>query len=173
MFVFVWMFASGWVFAAVPSSLSLCLCVCVGVFVWNGRMVGMMTQTGQSGGRLVSGPYSYYQAGCSIWQLTESLQAPTLHSPTKRSALQSAPISGCPSLCFYDCRASTRALDAHFVVLDHISQVEESSPKMHSCIFLKWHPQHIKRRKEDDYTHWKDVCNFDTRWCVENCHPWP
>lgn len=30
------------------------------------RMEGWMTQTGQSGGRLVSGPYSHYQAGCSI-----------------------------------------------------------------------------------------------------------
>lgn len=51
MFVFVWMFASGWVFAAVPSSLSLCLCVCVwgclcGMEEWwewwhkQGRVVG-------------------------------------------------------------------------------------------------------------------------------------
>lgn len=93
--VFVWMFASGWVFVAVA------LCVCafggwVGVYVkWKAvRMEGWMTQTGHSGGRLVSGPYSHYQAGCSIWQLTESLQAPSLH---KRSALQSDPLSGCLS----------------------------------------------------------------------------
>lgn len=79
------------------------------------KMEGWMTQTGQSGGRLVSGPYSHYQPGCSIWQLTESLQAPSLHSPTKRSQLQSAPLSGCLS------HRSIRPLDAHLTVLDHFS----------------------------------------------------
>lgn len=79
--------------------VSACVCVCiwrVGVCVeWKAvRMESWMTQTGQSRGRLVSGPSSHHQAGCSIWQLTESLQAPTLHSPTKRSVLQSALPSG-------------------------------------------------------------------------------
>lgn len=88
-----------WVSVCGSACLHVCCVFCgwVGVYVeWKAvRMEEWMTQTGQSGGRLVSGPYSHYQAGCSIWQLTESLQAPSLHRPTKRSALQSAPLSGC------------------------------------------------------------------------------
>lgn len=87
-----------WVSVCGSARLRVCVfCGWVGVYVeWKAvRMEEWMTQTGQSGGRLVSGPYSHYQAGCSIWQLTESLQAPSLHRPTKRSALQSAPLSGC------------------------------------------------------------------------------
>lgn len=63
------------VWVSVCGGACLCMCVCVCVFGgWVGvcvewkavRMERWMTQTGQSGGRLVSGPYSYYQAGCSI-----------------------------------------------------------------------------------------------------------
>lgn len=70
---------------SVCGSARLCVFVCVCVWWVGGCLCGMeewITQTGQSGGRLVSGPYSYYQAGCSIRQLTESLQSPSLHSPT-------------------------------------------------------------------------------------------
>lgn len=62
-------------FFRLDECLRPCMVVCVCVFGgWVGvcvewkavRMEGWMTQTGQSGGRLVSWPYSHYQAGCSI-----------------------------------------------------------------------------------------------------------
>lgn len=65
-----------------PNLRYVCLDVCIQVrvcgsaqavcvfFLWvGGCLCGTeewITQTGQSSGRLVSGPYSYYQAGCGI-----------------------------------------------------------------------------------------------------------
>lgn len=58
-----------------------------------GRVVGVWCQ----------GPNSHHQAVCCIWQLTESLQAPSLHRPTKRSALQSALLLDASLFFLLDC----------------------------------------------------------------------
>lgn len=146
------------VWLSVCGGAQLCVCVClaggwVGVNVeWKAvSMERWMTQTGHSGRRLVSGPYSHNQAGCSIWQLTESLQAPSLHSPTKRSALQSAPLPGCLSFLSHCRKTSIRPLGTHLAMLDFILQVQicsfhtqEGNTRM--CLYSQtmWHPQDIK-----------------------------
>lgn len=74
---------------------------------------------------------------------------------------------------FYSCRSSTWRLDAHFFVLNHISQVEmqlshkHNKPQKASIICNMW--QFIRICQADDYGHW--MFNFGTLWSVENCHP--
>lgn len=48
-----------------PSDRLAHVCVC-GCLCGMEALVGCVAQTGQSGGRLVSGPHSHYQAGCII-----------------------------------------------------------------------------------------------------------